>query len=275
MLQRGNSNAKEYASYVRYGMLAVALCLVVLAVAFAPTVLEFIIKSAHANQRCGACGAPNFWEVQQGQTTVKRGNDIFAIKNVDVSAQGFRLFYVFSSSTQEQSPQIIATSVLSSQPKKDLPLPVKNQPLSELGKFSTGVVQIPYVDRAGQIITFHIMFSKSVFFDISPLNQLQPELGMSGGFFIDQKYLPEITWNGQSGEYVAVAFFQLNQPKANTSRLFLQLDNPVKVISETEYKHFAGTDEGSTMQSCNTQSCSEPLSPGAIRATLTAEAVKK
>ncbi len=136
-------------------------------------------------------------------------------------------------------------------------------------------MQIPYMNRAGQIITFHIMFSKNVPLDISPLKQLEPEPEINGGFSVDQGYLPEITWDGSSGEYVSVAFFQLNQPKTNASRLFLRVDNPVKVISEAEYKQFAGTNKGSATQPCNTKGCFGPLSPKALSATFTAEAAKK
>ncbi len=126
---------REYAKYFGFGMFAAALCLIVLIVAFAPTLLEFIVKSANANHGCSACGAPNFWQVQQEQTIAKSGTDVFAIKYVEGMSQGFRLFYVFSSSAQEQSPQVSAASVLSSQPKKELPLRVKNQLLGKLGKF--------------------------------------------------------------------------------------------------------------------------------------------
>jgi hypothetical protein len=221
-------------------------------------------------------GAPSFWTLNQKQTMVSDGTDVFALKEVVFTAQaGVRFFYTSHSVHQNEIPQIKIMSVLPSQPQKTIQLPVKVQIFGQVNVFNVGMVQVPYMNRSGQTITFQIKFSdKTSTLSLSPLVQNDPEGGMAGDFPVDQNVFPDVTWNVPSSASVDVAFFQsrVTGQTKGTSRLFLRLDNPVKVITEAEYSQFVSQGQ---QPSTSCKDCRPPLSITAIYASATAQAHEK
>ena len=261
----------------RPAILAVAICCTIIFVGgwFQSGSLPFISQiTDHGGERSYL--PPKFWMLNQKQTMIHSGNDVFALKNVIISDRtGIHFFFASRSTNQNDVPQIRVISVLPSQPKETIQVAAKVQTFGSLNAFKVGMLQTPYLNRTGQTITIQIKFSdQTSLISLSPLVQNYPDPGIDGTFYVDQNNFADVTWHEIYSTTVDVAFFQsqvAGQSEMATSRLFLRLDNPVKVITEAEYRQLVS--RGPPSSPC--KECRPPLSITAIVASATAQSIKK
>ncbi|GER91626.1 hypothetical protein KDW_57880 [Dictyobacter vulcani] len=111
----GQKNVTKRPYLRAIGMLVAALCVLVLVVALLPQLTQTTIFNNSPTTQMNAA-APNFWVVDEKQTVVRNGSDIFAIKTIEGTAQGFRLYYAFRSAQAAEVPHIEVISLLPSHP---------------------------------------------------------------------------------------------------------------------------------------------------------------
>jgi ribosomal protein L34E len=257
------------------GVLVAALCIFVLVFALLPQLTQLttfsLIGSTQPHSRPIAQEPATFWQLDEKQTVMRNGSDIFSVKSIEGTAQGFRIFYAFSSPQAEEVPQIEVISLLPSQPGSTTHLATHIQSLGKLGAFNVGVIQVAYLDRVGQTIVIQgTSAKKTTDWSLSPLKQLNEESSVAGGwFFVDQNNLPDITWFGPFGEKIGVAYFQnAASSQDEAAHLYLRLGDSIMVITQAEFLQLSG--KNSNEPSC--ANCPKPLSVKNLLATGTAVA---
>jgi hypothetical protein len=217
------------------------------AVSFIALLIISLTGTFNMTPRGNAVPAPQVWTLQQGQTLVQNAGGTFALKYIEITSQEFRLFYALNSSYQG-TLHVEAISYLASAPKTITHLLATVQLLGQLSTFKIGVIHMPLLNQAKQIISLQItlLTKNTPSWHIAPLKQLinEPHNGSRYSFSTDLKELPNITLYGPVMQE-QVAFFKdtsLKEPTSSPSRIFLRLDDPTKVaiITQAEYLTIAG-----------------------------------
>jgi len=217
------------------------------AVSFIALLIVSLTGAFNMTPRGNAVPAPQVWTLQQGQTLVQNTGGTFALKYIEITPQEFRLFYALNSPYQG-TLHVEAVSYLVSAPKTITHLAATVQPLGQLSTFKIGVIHMPRLNQAKQIVSLQItlLTRNTPSWHIAPLKQLinEPHNGSRYSFSINPKELPNITLYGPIMQE-QVAFFKdtsLGKPTSSPSRIFLRLDDPtiVAIITQAEYLTIAG-----------------------------------